>query len=82
MQELMTAAQAGQYLGLHPETLKAKARHGLIPAAKIGRQWRFQKTTLDRWLAQGGTLPSDEAAAGLMALSRDTWDDDAWDDVL
>jgi len=82
MPPVLDAIEAARYLGVHPETLKAKAREGAIPAAKIGRQWRFQKEVLDRWLAQGGTLSNAEAAAGLLALSRDTWDDEAWDDLL
>ena len=24
---------------------------GLIPAAKIGRQWRFNKESIDKWMA-------------------------------
>lgn len=54
--EILTAQEAARYLKLHAETVKAKARQGLIPAAKIGREWRFRKTDLDSWLSNGGTL--------------------------
>jgi len=38
-------------------------RSGHVPAAKVGRQWRFLRSQLTEWLAQGGTdQPSREAA--------------------
>lgn len=54
--EILTAAEAAEYLRIHPNTLKRKARDGLLPGAKIGREWRFRKTDLDAWLAHGGVL--------------------------
>ena len=54
--DVMTAQQAASYLQLGVDSLKRKARAGVIPAAKIGRDWRFRKTELDTWLAHGGTL--------------------------
>ena len=54
--EILTAREAAKYLKLHVETVKAKARQGLLPAAKIGREWRFRKPDLDAWLSNGGTL--------------------------
>ena len=54
--EILTAQEAADYLKLHAETIKVKARNGLIPAAKIGREWRFRKSDLDAWLSGGGTL--------------------------
>ena len=53
-QEIMTSAEAAQYLRLGIDTLKRKARAGDIPAAKIGRSWRFRKPELDAWLSVGG----------------------------
>jgi excisionase family DNA binding protein len=54
--EILTAQEAAEYLKLHAETVKAKARQGLLPAAKVGREWRFRKPDLDAWLSNGGTL--------------------------
>jgi hypothetical protein len=33
--------EAAAFLNMHPETLKEKARAGIIPGAKIGRRWVF-----------------------------------------
>ena len=54
MPEVMTVEQAAQYLQVHIETLRRKARFGEIPAAKVGRSWRFRKIDLDDWLTRGG----------------------------
>lgn len=55
MPEVMTLKQAAEYLQLHPETLKEKARQSLIPASKVGNRWRFLKVDLDDWLRSGGS---------------------------
>lgn len=33
--------QAAKFLGLHPNTLQERAKAGLIPGAKPGKEWRF-----------------------------------------
>ncbi|MBK7767397.1 MAG: helix-turn-helix domain-containing protein [Sulfuritalea sp.] len=33
--------EAAGFLGLHPNTLQARAKAGLVPGAKIGKEWRF-----------------------------------------
>jgi excisionase family DNA binding protein len=60
--EVMDIQEAAEYLGLHPETLRDKARTRALPAAKLGRRWRFRKVELDDWLARGGTLQADGPA--------------------
>lgn len=59
MSDIMTVAETAAYLHLHPETLREKARRGEIPAAKIGRTWRFSKAQLLQWLERGGDLPQE-----------------------
>lgn len=54
--EILTVKEAAAMLKLSPETVKRKARAGELPAAKAGRQWRFRRVELDRWLARGGDL--------------------------
>jgi excisionase family DNA binding protein len=48
---IMTVDEVAKYLTLHPLTVRRLARDGEIPAVKIGRQWRFKRDLLDRWLA-------------------------------
>ncbi len=52
--DVLTTEQAAELLQVSTATLKAKARAGLIPAAKIGRAWRFSRPALMKWLETGG----------------------------
>ena len=52
LSEMMNAIQAAEFLGVHVETLRKLARRNEIPCFKIGRDWRFQKEALLRWVEQ------------------------------
>ena len=70
VQDVMTAQQAAGYLQTSRDTIVRKARAGLLPAAKLGREWRFRKADLDAWLSAGGTARErleDEGIAIVMA---------------
>ena len=47
---VLDAQEAAGLLGAHVETLRRLARKGAVPAYKIGKDWRFNKQTLTRWL--------------------------------
>ena len=47
--DVLDADAAGQYLGLHPETVRRFAREKKIPAYKVGGRWRFNRSFLYRW---------------------------------
>ncbi len=47
---LMTIEEAAQYLRFHPSTVYRLARLGKLPAVKVGKQWRLDRETLQRWL--------------------------------
>ena len=47
---LLDVAEAARLLRIHPKTLRAKARQGIIPGIQIGRAWRFRVSILNRWL--------------------------------
>jgi excisionase family DNA binding protein len=47
----LTTADALAYLRTAPRTLYRYLASGQIPAVRIGRQWRFRKADLDRWVA-------------------------------
>jgi excisionase family DNA binding protein len=40
------------YLRVTPRTIYRLIRSGALPAVRIGRQWRFRQSDLDRWLDQ------------------------------
>lgn len=37
---------AAAFLGLHRDTLRARAAAGIVPGAKIGKEWRFLEADL------------------------------------
>jgi excisionase family DNA binding protein len=45
--------QAGDFLGLHPKTVKRMARAGEIPGCRLGRRWFFRPSELDALLRAG-----------------------------
>ena len=52
--DVMTAQQAAEFLQTSRDTIIRKARAGELPAAKLGREWRFRRADLDAWLRRGG----------------------------
>jgi len=54
MPEIMTTREIAKYLKLHEITICKYAAEGKIPAVRIGRVWRFDKETIDKWISGGG----------------------------
>jgi len=52
MQRLMTIKDVADYLRLSKVTVYKMTRQGKIPASKIGKQWRYNKSEIDSWLKQ------------------------------
>jgi excisionase family DNA binding protein len=48
--QIMTPKEAAKYLGFHLVTIYRLLKKQLVPAIKIGGQWRFKKDVLDAWL--------------------------------
>ena len=48
--EIMTVEEVADYLKLKPQTIYKWAQDGLIPAAKLGKEWRFRKSIIDAWI--------------------------------
>ena len=65
VQDVLTAQQAAEFLQTSRDTLIRKARAGLVPAAKFGREWRFRRSELDAWLAAGGSRYEDRVNEGM-----------------
>ncbi len=47
---------AMEFLGVSEKTLIKLLREEHLPARKIGREWRFSKQALTKWLAEGDSL--------------------------
>ena len=50
MAELMTLEEVAEYLRVTLRTVYRLLKRGNIPAAKVGRQWRFDKASINEWL--------------------------------
>ena len=50
MTDIMSTKETATYLKVHVETIRRMARSSEIPAFKIGKDWRFDKKVLQRWI--------------------------------
>lgn len=50
-EEIMSIKEVAEYLGIHEITVYKLVNEGKLPGFKVGGQWRFQKDTLDKWIA-------------------------------
>ena len=50
MDDILTLQELHRYLKIPKPTLYQLAQTGRIPAAKVGRHWRFQRRSIDSWL--------------------------------
>ena len=46
---IMTSSEVAEYLRLPLRTVYKLCQEGKLPAAKIGKHWRFRKEKLDQW---------------------------------
>lgn len=51
--EILTIKEVAAKLRLAARTLRQWADVGIIPAFKLGRQWRFRRTDIENWLRGG-----------------------------
>ena len=62
---MLTISEVAEYLKLHELTVRRLAREGELPAFKVGRQWRIQRTKLQEWIdARSGQGASGEETEG------------------
>lgn len=52
MDDIMTLEEVARYLKLKPQTIYTWAQNNKIPAVKLGKEWRFRKSVIDRWFDQ------------------------------
>ena len=54
--DVLNLEQAIEFFGVSERTMIKLLREERIPARKIGREWRFSKTALLRWLGEGDSV--------------------------
>ena len=47
--DIMTLEEVAAYLKVKPQTIYTWAQEKRIPAAKLGKEWRFRKSIIDKW---------------------------------
>jgi len=50
MDKRLTLEQIAEYLQMSESSIYKMAQTSKIPAYKVGRQWRFKKEEIDRWI--------------------------------
>jgi len=55
--EVMTIDDLAAYLQVSKSSLYKLAQEGRVPGQKVGRHWRFLRTTIDAWLDKRVTYP-------------------------
>jgi excisionase family DNA binding protein len=50
--DIMTLEEVAAYLKLKPQTIYTWAQEKKIPAAKLGKEWRFKRSIIDEWIVQ------------------------------
>ena len=48
---MLTIREVANYLSLSERTIYRLIEDGILPALKIGGQWRFEERTLEDWVA-------------------------------
>ncbi len=50
--EIMNIEEVAAYLRLKPQTIYTWAQEKKIPAAKLGKEWRFRRSVINKWFDQ------------------------------
>jgi excisionase family DNA binding protein len=77
MAELLTTNQVQELLSVDRTTIYRMVQGGQLPAIRVGKQWRFDRAEIDRWLrlqAVSGVTPGIVAPPGPAAASSDLAD--------
>jgi putative molybdopterin biosynthesis protein len=73
MNELLTTDEAAAYLRLSERKLYELVANGAVPCTKVTGRWLFPKAALDRWIADGLSMPGTArtAAPAIVGGSHD-----------
>ena len=55
--QVLNTEEAAIFLGFSAFTIREYAKKGIIPAKKVGKEWRFYKPDLIAWL-RGKEVPA------------------------
>ncbi|MGH3430114.1 MAG: helix-turn-helix domain-containing protein [Mycobacteriales bacterium] len=55
--DVITRDQAAKILGVHPVVVARYAKHRGLPGMRMGREWRFRRSAILRWLEEQAVKP-------------------------
>jgi excisionase family DNA binding protein len=55
--DLLTVKEVAEYLRVNQYTIYRLVAQKKLPAFKVGSQWRFERSVLDRWLKKQLNIP-------------------------
>lgn len=68
---MLTIEELADYLKLKRQTIYRWAQTGKIPGAKFGKEWRFRRSLIEKWIdSQISSTSSAERRAGKPPRSR------------
>src|SRR3546814_11537787 len=70
-EHILTVAEAARLLKVHPNTVRNLIKAGTIPAARVGRQWRFVEAELVAWIRSG--YPDSTRTQPGASLQEEIW---------
>jgi excisionase family DNA binding protein len=50
--KIMTLEEVAEYLRVKTQTIYTWAQEKKIPAARLGKEWRFKKSMIDKWFLE------------------------------
>ncbi len=69
--QILNLEEASHYLRIKRRTLYTLAARGVVPAAKIGGQWRFRRSQLDSLFETGHQVTSEREGLAAAAVPTD-----------
>ena len=70
MREVLTPQQAADFLQLPESAVLRQAREGTLPAARVGRAWRFSRRLLLHWI-EGESFTEEMVEAGMVEVIKE-----------
>jgi excisionase family DNA binding protein len=67
-ERIMTVRDLAGYLRVHPTTIYRQIKFGLLPAFRVGYDWRFNREAIERWCSLGA--PSETKPKQASAVSK------------
>ncbi len=67
---ILDAQGAARLLAISTRLVKRLAHEGTLPGKKVGREWRFRRATILRWLGEATEPELPEGLEGLLKSGR------------